>query len=97
MMDGGNLWDLQKILGHSDIKTTEEYYAHFSREHVFRRANVISFGNNLVQVDFQSAGSDLSPSKLHPTLSIIYKPLMSLECHETTLLGWCRRVIFILS
>ncbi len=53
MMHGGNLWDLQKILGHSDIKTTEEYYAHFSVEHIQKRANVISLGNNVVEVDFK--------------------------------------------
>ena len=53
MMNGGNLWDLQKILGHSDIKTTEEFYAHFSVEHIQKRANVISLGETVIQVDFR--------------------------------------------
>lgn len=53
MMEGGNLWDLQKILGHSDIQTTENYYAHFSREHVLRRANILSFGSKVIEVDFK--------------------------------------------
>jgi integrase len=53
LKQGGNLWDLQKILGHSDIKTTEEYYAHFSREHVQKRANVIASGENVIEVDFK--------------------------------------------
>jgi integrase len=53
MMSKGSLWDLQKILGHSDMKTTEEFYAHFSREHVQKRARVISLGENVIGVDFK--------------------------------------------
>ncbi len=30
MMGGGNIWDLSKVLGHSTVQLTEEYYAHFS-------------------------------------------------------------------
>ncbi|MFO1519814.1 MAG: tyrosine-type recombinase/integrase [bacterium] len=53
MMNGGNLWDLQKILGHSDITTTDKYYAHFSKAHVQKRANVVNLGRNILQVEFQ--------------------------------------------
>jgi len=53
MMNGGNLWDLQKTLGHSDIQTTEKFYAHFDREHVVRRSSVVSFGSKVIEVDFE--------------------------------------------
>jgi site-specific recombinase XerD len=33
MMNGGNVFDLQKILGHTDIKMTMRY-AHFTPEHL---------------------------------------------------------------
>lgn len=54
MMDGGSLWDLQKILGHSSQKTTNQHYTHFSRKHIHKRAQVVSFGNknNVIEVNF---------------------------------------------
>lgn len=52
MMSGGNIWDLSKILGHSSVKLTEGYYAHFSREHIVKRAKVLSFDGNVIQADF---------------------------------------------
>lgn len=52
LMQGGNLWDLQKILGHSSIKTTEEHYAHFSKEHIAKRAQVLSIGEKVIKVNF---------------------------------------------
>lgn len=33
MMSGGNLYDLKKVLGHVDVKTTERY-AHLSSDHL---------------------------------------------------------------
>lgn len=48
MMSGGNLWDLQKELGHADIKTTERHYAHFSKGHIQDRAGVVEFGEGKV-------------------------------------------------
>jgi integrase len=53
MMNGGSLWDLQKILGHSDINITEKHYAHFSRDHVQKRANVVNLGENVLQANFK--------------------------------------------
>lgn len=54
MQNGGNITDLQYILGHSTPKLTNDYYVHFSKEHISRRANVVSVGGgNVVQVDFK--------------------------------------------
>jgi site-specific recombinase XerC len=56
MMSGGNLYDLQKILGHADIKTTERY-AHLSLDYLAGRKNLVSFseGDNVVEIDFKRA------------------------------------------
>lgn len=43
MMSGGNVYDLQKILGHSDIRTTERY-AHLAAAHLQARSSVVEFG-----------------------------------------------------
>lgn len=53
MMHGGNLWDLQKQLGHSEVNVTDKYYAHFSKEHIAKRAGVISLGENVLRVNFR--------------------------------------------
>jgi len=44
MMNGGNLYDLQKILGHSQIEMTM-LYAHLSPDHLVSANNIVSFGN----------------------------------------------------
>lgn len=41
VMRGGSLYDLQKLLGHSDIRTTERY-AHLSPEHVSKQVELIA-------------------------------------------------------
>jgi site-specific recombinase XerD len=43
MMKGGNIFDLQKILGHSDTKTTQ-IYAHLSPEHLSKTTEHLKFG-----------------------------------------------------
>jgi len=43
MMKGGAIYDLQKILGHSDLKITSRY-AHLSPTHLKQAGNVVSFG-----------------------------------------------------
>lgn len=40
---GGNIFELSKILGHTDIKMTQRY-SHFARENGQRIANIVSFG-----------------------------------------------------
>jgi site-specific recombinase XerD len=41
MMNGGSIFDLQKVLGHTDIKMTQRY-AHHSPEHL--QNSLKSFG-----------------------------------------------------
>jgi integrase len=47
MMNGGNIYDLQKILGHSSLEMTQRY-AHLAPEHLASAANVVSFGAKMV-------------------------------------------------
>ncbi|OFZ15285.1 MAG: hypothetical protein A2X86_08155 [Bdellovibrionales bacterium GWA2_49_15] len=43
MMNGGNIYDLQKILGHTQIEMTMRY-AHLSPDHLAEAINVVSLG-----------------------------------------------------
>lgn len=45
MMKGGNIYDLQKILGHSTIGMTERY-AHLSPTHLENAIQIVNFGGN---------------------------------------------------
>jgi integrase len=45
MMNGGNIYDLQKILGHSSLEMTQRY-AHLAPEHLIQASNIVSFGAN---------------------------------------------------
>jgi integrase len=56
MMGGGNIWDLSKVLGHSTVQLTEQYYAHFSREHVLKRARIITRQENVISANFGVGG-----------------------------------------
>ncbi len=51
MMNGGNIFDLQKILGHTDIKMTLRY-AHFSPDHLQKafKGFELGFTNELAQI-----------------------------------------------
>jgi integrase len=44
MMNGGNIYDLQKILGHSSLEMTQRY-AHLAPEHLITASNVVSFSS----------------------------------------------------
>ena len=44
MMNGGNIYDLQKILGHTSLEMTQRY-AHLAPEHLVQAANIVSFGS----------------------------------------------------
>lgn len=58
MMSGGSIWDLQKILGHASVTTTENHYVHFSMHHVSRRSDVVVLGrrDNVIEADFRNRG-----------------------------------------
>jgi integrase len=45
MMNGGNIYDLQKILGHSSVKMTERY-AHLSPNHLSDAMKIVSFSGD---------------------------------------------------
>jgi hypothetical protein len=45
MMNGGNIYDLQKILGHYSLDMTQRY-AHLSPAHLAQAAQIVSFGRN---------------------------------------------------
>jgi len=47
MISGGDIYKLQKILGHSTIKQTERY-AHFSPEHLLGATENLDFGTKIV-------------------------------------------------
>ena len=52
VMKGGNLYDLQKLLGHSDISTTERY-AHLSPESIVARTELVAIDggkNNVINL-----------------------------------------------
>lgn len=44
MMNGGNLYALQAILGHSDTKMTQRY-AHLSKTYFTEKADIVRFGD----------------------------------------------------
>lgn len=50
MMSGGNIYELQKVLGHSSIDMTQ-IYAHLSPAHLATSTKIISFGDSEVFSD----------------------------------------------
>jgi integrase len=54
MMNGGNIYDLQKILGHSSLEMTQRY-AHMSPDHLAQAIQIVSFapkdlGENVISL-----------------------------------------------
>ena len=47
MMNGGSLYDLQKILGHTQFEMTQ-IYAHLSPEHLASKTQILSFGSEFL-------------------------------------------------
>ncbi len=43
VMNGGSLYDLQKLLGHARFEETQRY-AHLTPEHLAKAINIVSFG-----------------------------------------------------
>lgn len=58
MMNGGNLYDLQKILGHTDSKMTQRY-AHLAPEHLVHVANIVSFNSSVLEIEFKKSTANL--------------------------------------
>jgi hypothetical protein len=56
-MNNGNIFDLQKILGHTNMEMTQRY-AHLSQEHLRKSMSVMNFGGEVV---FETI------SQIHPT------------------------------
>lgn len=56
MMNGGNRFELQKFLGHSDAKLTERY-AHLSLDYIASKTNIVSLseGGKVIHADFRQA------------------------------------------
>lgn len=63
MMNGGNIYDLHKILGHTCLEMTQRY-AHLAPEHLVQASNVVSFAAHI------KSSANLAPSSLAIVLVI---------------------------
>lgn len=52
LMNGGRIWDLKEVLGHSSIETTESRYAHFDGKHAKARMKVVERKGNVLKANF---------------------------------------------
>lgn len=61
LMNGGELFKLQAILGHADIRTTMNY-SHFSKAYLQENANIVQFSANasVINVNFKKRTSNLA-------------------------------------
>jgi integrase len=64
MMNGGNIYELQILLGHSNIKTTERY-AHLSHTHLQRRGTLVNWDfsstSTISQLSEEKGGDEILP------------------------------------
>ena len=47
MINGGSIWDLKQILGHSDVRTTQDRYAHHSPKYL--DASIVNWSKEITQ------------------------------------------------
>lgn len=59
MMNGGDVFKLQAILGHADIRTTMRY-SHFSKAYLLENANIVRFEaeGNVIKIPFRKTGTE---------------------------------------
>ena len=59
LMNGGELFKLQAILGHADIRTTMNY-SHFSKAYLLENANIVRFEatGNVIYAPFKKSGTE---------------------------------------
>ena len=60
MMNGGELFKLQAILGHADIRTTMNY-SHFSKAFLLENVNIVRFEarGNIIPMPIRKTGSEV--------------------------------------
>lgn len=61
VMNGGSLYDLQKLLGHARFEETQRY-AHLTPEHLAKAVNIVSFGGPNAPAPAQKPATDLAPT-----------------------------------
>lgn len=62
MMKGGNIYDLQKILGHSSLEMTQRY-AHLAPDHLVNAINIVSFSSE-TQITPKQFRANTGPAKV---------------------------------
>ena len=64
MMNGGNLYDLQKVLGHTKIDMTQ-IYAHLSPEHLAGVTQIVAFGGTNIKSHPKVTHPECNVASLH--------------------------------
>jgi hypothetical protein len=63
MMSGGDLYELSKLLGHSNIKMTERY-ADLARAHIVKTGSVSRELWSRMEPQSERGGNDVAPKKI---------------------------------
>lgn len=61
VMNGGSLYDLQKLLGHARFEETQRY-AHLTPEHLAKAINIVSFGGPNAPAPVKKPAPEVQPS-----------------------------------